>query len=325
MPRCYPPGAGEFQRGPRKAAALGRSGECLVGQAPRLDGTPRVGSPGPAEASHGGYRIAAWVYSFSMKSPFPGMDPYLEPHWLDVHSSLVIGSRDSLNEHLPDDLVASAEERVAVESESGGERLIGPNVKIFEPPADMSVAVESAAGRIEAPYRLLAQVEPMIERFIRIIEAGTERLVTVIEFVSPTNKRGDGLQAFRSKRAELLVSGVNFVEVDLGRSGGWCGLLRPHRCPPQAITPYRVTFRVPSDPGAVYLHPINLRDRLPAISIPLRQHDPQVRLDLQAILDRTYSSGRYHRRLDYSRLCDPPLEGDEASWADELLRREGRR
>ena len=28
----------------------------------------------------------------------------------------------------------------------------------------------------EAPYRLLARVEPMIERFLRVIEAGTERL-----------------------------------------------------------------------------------------------------------------------------------------------------
>lgn len=86
-----------------------------------------------------------------------------------------------------------------------------------------------------------------------------------------------------------------------------------------------MTFRIPSDPGAVYLHPIDLRDRLPAISIPLRQADPRVRLDLQSLLDGTYSSGRYHRRLDYSRPCDPPLEGDEASWADGLLRREGRR
>lgn len=173
-----------------------------------------------------------------MKSPFPGMDPYLEQHWLDVHSSLVIGSRNSLNEQLPDDLIASAEERVAVEGERGGEGLIDPDVKIFEPPADMSAAVESSAGRIEAPYRLLAQVEPMIERFIRIIEAGTERLITVIEFVSPTNKKGEGLQAFRSKRAELLVSGVNFVEVDLGRSGDWHGLLRPlvaHRKPSRRI------------------------------------------------------------------------------------------
>lgn len=29
------------------------------------------------------------MISGEMKSPLPGMDPYLEMHWLDVHSSLI--------------------------------------------------------------------------------------------------------------------------------------------------------------------------------------------------------------------------------------------
>src|SRR5688500_1583674 len=117
-----------------------------------------------------------------MKSPFPGMDPYLEPHWLDVHTKLVAYTADDLNARLPDDLVASTEERVAVESDRGEERTIGPDVRIFEPPAATTAVAESppAAGAVAAPYRLLAQVEPITERFIRVIEAGTERLVTVI-------------------------------------------------------------------------------------------------------------------------------------------------
>jgi hypothetical protein len=41
-----------------------------------------------------------------MKSPFPGMDPYLERHWPDVHSALVMSARGVLNELLPPDLVA---------------------------------------------------------------------------------------------------------------------------------------------------------------------------------------------------------------------------
>jgi hypothetical protein len=28
-----------------------------------------------------------------MPSPFPGMDPYLEVHWRDIHASLIIYSR----------------------------------------------------------------------------------------------------------------------------------------------------------------------------------------------------------------------------------------
>ncbi len=261
-----------------------------------------------------------------MKSPFPGMDPYLEPHWLDVHASLAVGSRDSLNEQLPEDLVASVEERVAIESQGGEDHLFGPDVRVFEPRAEgteSSGAAADTSGIVDAPYRLLAQVEPMIERFIRVIEARTERLVTVIEFVSPTNKRGDGLQAFRQKRAELLASGVNFVEVDLNRSGNWRALLRPHLCPSQAVTPYRATIRVPADPGAAYLYPIGLRARLPVLSIPLRQSDPRVTLDLQNLIERAYASGRYGRRLDYSRPCDPPL-GEDAAWAEELLRQTGK-
>ena len=31
-----------------------------------------------------------------MPSPFPGMDPYLEAHWRDVHASLIIYARDAL-------------------------------------------------------------------------------------------------------------------------------------------------------------------------------------------------------------------------------------
>jgi hypothetical protein len=71
--------------------------------------------------------------------------------------------------------------------------------------------------------------------------------------------------------------------------------------------------------------PIALRDRLPAITIPLRRDDPPVRLDLQALLAHAYSSGRYHRRLDYSQPCDPPLEGEDATWAGDLLQGQGMR
>src|SRR4051812_9068202 len=129
-----------------------------------------------------------------MNSPFPGMDPYLERHWLDVHTKLVAYAADVLNEKLPSDLIASTEERVAVESESGEDHVFGPDVRVFEAPMDLSTAIEELpGGAVAAPFRLLAQVEPIIERFIRIIEARTERLVTVIEFVSPTNKRSGGL------------------------------------------------------------------------------------------------------------------------------------
>lgn len=35
-----------------------------------------------------------------MASPFPGMDPYLEQHWGDVHPSFITYARDQLQPHL---------------------------------------------------------------------------------------------------------------------------------------------------------------------------------------------------------------------------------
>jgi hypothetical protein len=258
-----------------------------------------------------------------MPSPFPGMDPYLEPHWRDVHTSLISGARDMLNQRLPEDLIASAEERVAVESEEGEERRFAPDVRVFELPATEAAAVEGSA--IAAPFRLLAQIEPITERFIKIIEVGSERLITVIEVISPTKKERDGMAAFRSKRAELLAAGVNFVEIDLVRSGNWQALLRPHRCVRKAMSEYRVTLRLPSDPAAVHLHPISLRDRLPEIKIPLREQDPPVLIDLQELVNNAYANGRYARRLDYLKPLDPPLTGEDAAWAEELLRKASKR
>jgi len=47
-----------------------------------------------------------------MKSPFPGMDPFLERHWGDVHATLIVYARDLLQPRLPDDLLARIEQRV---------------------------------------------------------------------------------------------------------------------------------------------------------------------------------------------------------------------
>lgn len=180
---------------------------------------PAPSAPWLAAEMTGAVRTAALapgILRRHMPSPFPGMDPYLEPHWLDVHTSLVSGARDALNALLPDDLIASAEERVAVESDSGGDRVFARDVRVFEAPGAGATTVEApAAAAVGMPYRLLAHVEPITERCIRIVEARTERLITVIEFVSPMAKQRDGLHAFRSKRAALLASGVSFVEIDL--------------------------------------------------------------------------------------------------------------
>ena len=65
-------------------------------------------------------------------NPFPGMNPYLERHWGDIHHSLIQYARDQLSEQLPDALRARVEERVFLEDDSGWIRNIYPDVRIIQ-------------------------------------------------------------------------------------------------------------------------------------------------------------------------------------------------
>lgn len=255
------------------------------------------------------------------------MDPYLERHWLDVHASLITSSRNALNARLPEDLIARAEERVDVEAAprdalGRGRRKVGPDVRVFETVSDGTAPPGGGTAVAIAPYRLELLDDPVTERYIEIIDVrGGEKLITVIEFVGPTNKT-DGLPAFVRKRNELLSGGVNFVEIDLVRAGDWERLLRPHGCPPEAFS---AVFRFPGDSTTAYLHPMPLRQALPTINIPLRPGDQPCELPLQPLIDDAYKNSRYGSTIDYRRPCEPPLEDEDAAWVDELLRKAGRR
>jgi hypothetical protein len=107
--------------------------------------------------------------------------------------------------------------------------------------------------------------------------------------------------------------------------GDWRKLLRPHQADRKAFSTYRVTIRLSQDPGALYFFPIRLQDRLPAQVLPLRKGDPEIKLELQTHIDHAYTSGRYDRRIDYTKPCEPPLDPEDAAWADDLLKASKRR
>jgi hypothetical protein len=69
-----------------------------------------------------------------MKSPFPGMDPYLEQRWGDVHGSLITYIRDSIQPLLGPDLRARMSERVYLESIESESRQFIPDVHVYERP-----------------------------------------------------------------------------------------------------------------------------------------------------------------------------------------------
>ena len=54
-----------------------------------------------------------------MLSPFPGMDPYLEEFWGDVHHSMIVRSAAAIQRELPPGLFARIDVREFVEPASG--------------------------------------------------------------------------------------------------------------------------------------------------------------------------------------------------------------
>src|SRR3954464_2129043 len=56
------------------------------------------------------------------RNPFPGMNPFLQTYWRDVHLKLIASMGTALSEELPPDLVARAEEEVAVAETGKGYR-----------------------------------------------------------------------------------------------------------------------------------------------------------------------------------------------------------
>ena len=63
-----------------------------------------------------------------MKSPFPGMDPYLELNWRDVHHRLCTYACDVLQPQLRPALLAQIDERLIIESDDADDRTIYPPI-----------------------------------------------------------------------------------------------------------------------------------------------------------------------------------------------------
>ena len=253
-----------------------------------------------------------------MKSPFPGMDPYLEQHWEDVHTRLIGYVADAIQPQLAEDLVARMEEKVYVEDESET-RVRRPDVRVVEtPPPWQPGAGSPATAVLDEPMLPEPAGDPIRQRSVLIYDSAGHRIVTAIEILSPWNKKpGKDLERYLDKREKYISSEMNLVEVDLVRTGDWTEMIGPYLIPEHARTTYRVTATQPELSGPLH-YPISIRRKLPTIKIPLRPQDPPAKLDLQALIDKAYAMGRYDR-IDYGKPCVPPFVGPEQEWAVQIL------
>ncbi len=230
---------------------------------------------------------------------------------------------------MPPDLVARVDERVFVEPSEGIPRNIIPNVWVVERGWREEPVFRTGNGIAVAQPLIfhMEQDEPVRQGFIEIIDLKSgRRVVTVIEILRPSNKvPGPGRDLYLKKQEELRQGDVSLVKINLNRTGSHALMVPLRRIPDGQPASYAACIRRGWNPLDIEYYPFPMRERLPAIAIPLRREDPFVPLDLQAMLDQCWEEGRYGDDIDYREDADPPLTGDDARWADALLREEGRR
>jgi hypothetical protein len=243
------------------------------------------------------------------------MNPFLEQEgiWQGFHAKLLAAIGEGIVAQVRPDYVVELEEHLFVhEIPPEPRRLIGR--------ADVSAfgSVGSAAGLAvaEAPATVELAI-PEVERlpYLEIRDRRGREVVAVIELLSPSNKRaGPDRARYLAKRAELLYSPANLVEIDLLRGG------EPMPMEGRPACPYSILISRADDRPRAGFWPIGLRDRLPEIGVPLRAPHPDARIDLQAMLDRVYDSWGYDDFL-YDGRPEPPLGPEDAVWAAAIVPR----
>jgi hypothetical protein len=260
-----------------------------------------------------------------MPSPFPGMDPYIEKSrfWPDFYNDMAGEMRARINRVLPPGYVARAETYVTYEiietGESSERRGVRPDAAIYLELPQTGDRAASATLIAPAPIEssIALEVPLRLSRVeIRVVE--DDLLVTVIEILSPVNKRPghESRTEYLRKRQHVLRSMVHLLEIDLLRGGDRSPLEKP--VPP---APYYVTLSREDRRPRVEVWPIQLRDPLPVLPVPLRDPDPDVPLDLGALVAAVYERGRYADQINYREPPPPPpLSPEEQAWLDDLLR-----
>jgi len=258
------------------------------------------------------------------------MDPYLEGDmWQEFHETLASAMRAQLMPLLAPRYVALLAKRYILTRPTLGivdlpPRMVYPDVHVVAPPA-----APPATGRDGAPT---AVAEPAVELpsvlseevpqlSIEIRDVAQRLLVTVIEILSPVNKRSEGARDYDARRTELLNTRTHVLEIDLLRRGTRIQLDGE---PPSA--PYDIYLSRWQRRPMTQVWPLLLRAPLPVVPVPLLPPDPDVSLDMQAAVQACFDLVGYERLLDYSSPpTTPEFNTEDAAWLDEVLRTAGYR
>lgn len=256
-----------------------------------------------------------------MPSPFPGMDPYLEhpSAWPNVHHRLITAIADDLAPQLLPKYQILVEERI-YQVEGQDSILVGaPDVTVQQGRVQQEPELGKLAIVLPSAKPLsvtLTIPETVRQGYLEIREIATGLVVTVIEVLSPVNKRsGKGRIDYENKRAMILGSSSNLVEIDLLRQ--WKPM------PIQEITIpslYRILVSPSEQRPKADLYAFQLPDPIPNFPLPLRQENTLPTINLRTFLDGIYDRSGYGFVIDYTQPPVPPLAETDAAWAKEWLK-----
>ncbi|MEZ6128592.1 MAG: DUF4058 family protein [Planctomycetaceae bacterium] len=252
-----------------------------------------------------------------MPSPFPGMDPFLErQEWEDFHTTFNTVLREQLSQPLRPDYLIRVERRIYVEH-------VGPDPDTFrraDVAGDTGLAsgvLQTAVAVAEPAICTLPMPEERRETYLVIRDREHMQVVTVIELLSPSNKRagGDGQREYLKKRDEILSSPTHLVEIDLLRGGQRLPVIEPF--PPCDYC--SIVSRWHQRPTAG-LYTWAVQQPLPVLPIPLKQGDADVPLPLQDVFNAVYDRAGYDLSVNYKAELDPPPNAETAEWITQRIR-----
>jgi Protein of unknown function (DUF4058) len=255
-----------------------------------------------------------------MPSIFPGMDPFIEgADWEDFHGRFITAMADALVPNMRPDYAVRTERRVYVESTFDDPAMFRPDVAILRNPnsvTEASLEEQTSVATITPVERTLLGPVTNEEKYLVIRRLDSNEVVTVIELLSPSNKRkgSEGQQAYLAKRNEILQSRTSLVEIDLLRGGQRLPTVEPLPEGDYFVFVCRARRRLKA---AVYAWP--LAHRLAEIPIPLAVGDREVLLGLQEVFDGVYDRAGYDYSLDYRHPISPPLNAADSQWVASLM------
>ena len=246
------------------------------------------------------------------------MDPYLEGSlWTSVHTELSSTIARQLAPKLrPKYLVLPTERFVLEELDSVSVAAVYPDVSVAAS-REKSRTPRRDGDTIAPPLQIATVIPVSVPHVtVEIRDAQNRQLVTAIEVLSPTNKRGDGRREYLAKRRRLLLSSAHLMEIDLLHNGERVPMQQPLPPAPYYVILSREEKRPLSD-----VWPISLKEPLPKVPVPLLSGDPDAVLDLQLALTSMYEGLGFDLAIDYRRPPEVSLSAEETEWIESLLRR----